>query len=53
MSAYGMAISSLCPTDEWSLTGDDLSTLVWHSQTTPPTVEEIEAEVARLSAADS
>jgi hypothetical protein len=49
---YTDAIHSLCPTAQWVLRGQDLSTLDWHSPTIPrPTDAEIEAELARLIAA--
>ena len=43
------ALMSLRPNKEFSWSNDDLSTLVWHSsETTTPTLDELNAEVARL-----
>jgi hypothetical protein len=45
------ALMSLRPNKEFSWSNDDLSTLVWHSpDATTPTLDEINAEVARLEA---
>ena len=45
------ALMSLRPNKEFSWSNDDLSTLVWHSPgTTTPTLDELNAEVARLEA---
>ena len=45
------ALMSLRPNKEFSWSNDDLSTLVWHSpETTTPTLDELNAEVARLEA---
>jgi hypothetical protein len=42
-----MDISSILlkirPNEEWSLSGDDYNTLIWHSDTNKPTLEEIKA----------
>jgi hypothetical protein len=42
------ALTSLRPTSEWTLVGDDYSDLVWSSNDTAPTIAEIEAEIAAL-----
>ena len=42
------ALYNLAPKDEWTLSGDDYSELNWISDGTPPTVEEIEAEIKLL-----
>jgi hypothetical protein len=48
------ALLSLRPNKEFSWSNDDLSTLVWHSPgTTTPTLDELNAEVARLEALQS
>lgn len=47
------AIQSLRPNAEFTMNGDDLNTIIWHTQgVTTPTPEEIAAEVTRLEAAD-
>ena len=47
------AIQSLRPDTEFVIYGDDLNTIIWHTQgVTTPTAEEITAEIARLEAAD-
>ena len=47
------AIQSLRPNAEFTMNGDDLNTIIWHTQgVTTPTAEEITAEIARLEAAD-
>jgi hypothetical protein len=44
-----IAILKLRPTSRFRIANDDLSTLVWDDEsTTPPSVDEINAEVARL-----
>jgi flagellar basal body P-ring protein FlgI len=45
------ALISLRPNDEFTITNDDLSTIVWNnSETVTPSQEEIDAEIARLKA---
>lgn len=45
------ALLSLRPNSQWSLSGDEYGGLNWLDQnTTPPTKEEVEAEIARLQA---
>lgn len=45
------AISNLRPTSSFSLMGDKYETLIWQdSNTQPPTLEEVNAEIARLEA---
>ena len=47
------AIQSLRPNAEFTMNGDNLNTIIWHTQgVTTPTVEEITAEITRLEAAD-
>jgi hypothetical protein len=51
MISMTQALLSLRPNKEFSWSNDDLSTLVWHSLgTTTPTLDELNAEVARLEA---
>ena len=45
------AISNLRPTSSFSLMGDTHDTLIWQdANTQPPTLEEVNAEIARLEA---
>lgn len=47
------ALISLAPGAEWALTNNnDYNTLVWLSSTTKPSKAEVDAEVARLKAAE-
>ena len=46
------AVASLRPNVEWTMTGDDVENITWHTQgVTPLTTAEVEAEVARLEQA--
>lgn len=48
------AIQSLRPNAEFVMYGDDINTIIWHTQgVTTPTKEEIEAEITRLEVTDS
>jgi len=43
------AVMSLRPGVEWSMNGDDVENIIWHTpNVTPLTQAEVEAEVARL-----
>ena len=45
----GMAVISLRPGAEWSMTNDDVENITWHTEgVTPLTQAEVDAEVARL-----
>ena len=45
----GMAVMSLRPGAEWSMTNDDVENIIWHTEgVTPLTQAEVDAEVARL-----
>jgi hypothetical protein len=45
------AICNLRPTSSFSLMGDTYDTLIWQdANTQPPTLEEVNAEIARLEA---
>lgn len=47
----GTAVISLRPGVEWSMTGDDVETIIWHTEGVEPlTKAEVEAEVVRLEA---
>ncbi len=44
------AISSLRPNTEWTLNGDDVENIIWHTKNVQPlTRVEIDAEVERLT----
>ena len=40
------ALTSLRPTAEWTLVGDDYADLIWLSSGKPPTLAEVQAEIA-------
>jgi len=42
------ALSSLAPNAEWTLVGNDFESLIWLSAGNPPTLAEIEFEIASL-----
>jgi len=45
------AVASLRPNIEWSMNGDDVEGITWHTKgVTPLTTAEVEAEVVRLEA---
>ena len=46
------AVASLRPNIEWTMQGDDVEGIIWHTQgVTPLTTAEVEAEMVRLEAA--
>ena len=46
------AVASLRPAIEWSMSGDDVEGIIWHTQgVTPLTTAEVEAEMVRLEQA--
>tara|TARA_R110000803_G_scaffold151766_1_gene216811 strand:- start:15 stop:281 length:267 start_codon:yes stop_codon:yes gene_type:complete len=46
------AVMSLRPDIEWTMVGDDVENITWHTQgVTPLTTAEVEAEMVRLEAA--
>jgi len=46
------AVASLRPGAEWSMNGDDVEGIIWHTEGVQPlTTAEVEAEVARLEQA--
>jgi hypothetical protein len=48
------ALSSLRPNSEFTITDEDLSSIVWHTQgTTTPTKKQIDDEIKRLKDADA
>jgi uncharacterized small protein (DUF1192 family) len=45
------AVASLRPNVEWTMTGDDVEGIIWHTPDVEPlTVAEVEAEITRLEA---
>jgi hypothetical protein len=44
----GQALLNLCPGKEWTLSGDNYADLVWLSDGTAPTLEEVVTEIALL-----
>ena len=47
------ALSSLRPHAEWTVTGNNLGAIIWHDESQDrPTDSEINAEIARLTAAE-
>ncbi len=48
----GMAVISLRPGAEWTMSDDDVENITWHTEgVTPLTRSEVDAEVARLEQA--
>lgn len=51
MITTGQAVMSLRPGVEWSMNGDDVENIIWHTPDVEPlTVAEVEAEMVRLEA---
>ena len=51
MITTGQAVMSLRPGVEWSMNGDDVENIIWHTPNVEPlTVAEVEAEIVRLEA---
>lgn len=45
------AVMSLRPNTEWSMNGDDVENIIWHTDGVEPlTTAEVEAEIVRLEA---
>jgi hypothetical protein len=52
MTSIAAAISELRPNAEWSMNGDDVEGITWHTEGVQPlTAKEVEAEVKRLEKA--
>ena len=52
MIGYPQAVASLRPGAEWSMNGDDVEGIIWHTEGVEPlTSAEVQAEVARLEQA--
>lgn len=48
------AVVSLRPGVEWSMSGDDVEGIIWHTEGAEPlTIAEVEAEVTRLEKAEA
>ena len=53
MISIEQAIVSLRPDAEWTMNGDDVEGIIWHTEGVEPlTTAEVEAEVARLEQAE-
>ena len=51
MITTSQAVQSLRPGVEWSMNGDDVENIIWHTPNVEPlTVAEVEAEIVRLEA---
>ena len=51
MITTAQAVMSLRPNTEWSMNGDDVEGIIWHTEgVIPLTTAEVEAEVQRLEA---
>lgn len=52
MTTVADAVSSLRPNTEWSMSGDDVEGIIWHTEGVEPlTSAEVQAEVKRLEQA--
>jgi hypothetical protein len=52
MITTGQAVMSLRPGAEWSMNGDDVEGIIWHTPDVEPlTTAEVQAEIARLEQA--
>lgn len=48
------AVSSLRPGVEWSMSGNDVEGIIWHTEGAEPlTTEEVQAEIKRLEKAEA
>ena len=53
MITTAQAVASLRPGAEWSMNGDDVEGIIWHTEGVEPlTTAEVQAEVARLEQAE-
>ena len=53
MITTGQAVMSLRPGAEWTMSGDDVEGITWHTKGVEPlTSAEVQAEVARLEQAE-
>ena len=52
MITIGQAVMSLRPNTEWTMNGDDVEGIIWHTEGVEPlTTAEVQAEIARLEQA--
>jgi hypothetical protein len=52
MTTTAQAIASLRPNTEWTMNGDDVEGIIWHTEGVQPlTAKEVAAEVKRLEKA--
>ena len=52
MITTGQAVMSLRPNTEWTMNGDDVENIIWHTEGVEPlTTKEVQAEVKRLEKA--
>lgn len=52
MITTGQAVMSLRPGVEWTMNGDDVENIIWHTEGVEPlTTAEVQAEIARLEQA--
>jgi hypothetical protein len=52
MITFQQAVVSLRPGAEWSMNGDDVEGIIWHTEGVEPlTTAEVQAEIARLEQA--
>jgi hypothetical protein len=49
MITTGQAVMSLRPGAEWTMSGEDIENIIWHTPNVEPiTTEEVQSEIARL-----
>jgi len=54
MITTAQAVASLRPGIEWSMSGDDVEGIIWHTEEVEPlTTAEVEAEIIRLEKAET
>ena len=54
MITTAQAVMSLRPDTEWSMNGDDVANIIWHTEgVTPLTQKEVTAEIKRLEQAEA
>ena len=54
MITTGQAVASLRPNIEWSMSGDDVEGIIWHTPDVEPlTTAEVTAEIKRLEKAEA
>ena len=54
MITTAQAVMSLRPSAEWSMNGDDVANIIWHTENVQPLTEaEVAAEIKRLQKAEA